>query len=60
PEQSNEIQEGTLVEVVEALEKKLITTALAKSGGNQTQAGKLLGLTERNLRYKLQKYGIKN
>ena len=60
PEQSNEIQEETLAEVVEALEKKLITTALAKSGGNQTQAGKLLGLTERNLRYKLQKYGIKN
>ena len=60
PELSNEMQEGTLVEIVEALEKKLIISALAKSGGNQTQAGKLLGLTERNLRYKLQKYGIKN
>ncbi|MFA6977809.1 MAG: sigma-54 dependent transcriptional regulator [Ignavibacteriaceae bacterium] len=54
------LQEGTLVEIVESLERKLITDALQKSNGNQTQAGKLLGLTERNLRYKLQKYGIKN
>jgi len=50
---------GTLNEQVEALEKKLIYDALAKSGGNQTLAAKLLGLTERNIRYKIQKYGIK-
>lgn len=51
--------EGTLTEQVEALEKQLIYDALQESGGNQTQAGKLLGLTERNLRYKLKKYNIK-
>ncbi len=51
---------GTLVEQVEALEKKLIYDALAEVNGNQTKAGKLLGLTERNLRYKLKKYDIKN
>jgi two-component system NtrC family response regulator len=51
---------GTLVEQVEALEKKLIYDALAEVNGNQTRAGKLLGLTERNLRYKLKKYNIKN
>jgi len=50
---------GTLVEQVEALEKKLIYDALTEVGGNQTKAGKLLGLTERNLRYKLKKYNIK-
>lgn len=52
-------EETTLIEQVEELEKKLIFDALTKSNGNQSQAGRLLGLTERNLRYKMQKYGIK-
>ncbi len=56
----NEEEEGTLTEQVEALEKKLIYDSLKKTNGNQTKAGKLLGITERNLRYKLNKYGIKN
>lgn len=51
---------GTLTEQVEAIEKQLIYDALQASGGNQTKAGKLLGLTERNLRYKLKKYNIKH
>jgi len=50
----------TLTEQVEAIEKQLIFDALQESGGNQTKAGKLLGLTERNLRYKLKKYNIKH
>ena len=54
------LDEGTLTEQVEALEKQLIFDALQQSGGNQTKAGKLLGLTERNLRYKLKKYNIKH
>ncbi|MCJ7554223.1 MAG: sigma-54 dependent transcriptional regulator [Ignavibacteriaceae bacterium] len=49
----------TLIEQVERLEKKLIFDALSKSNGNQTLAAKMLGLTERNIRYKIQKYGIK-
>ncbi len=53
-------REETLTEQVEALEKKLIFDALQESGGNQTKAGNLLGLTERNLRYKLKKYNIKH
>ena len=52
--------EGTLTDQVEALEKQLIFDALQESDGNQTKAGKLLGLTERNLRYKLKKYNIKH
>jgi DNA-binding NtrC family response regulator len=51
---------GSLTEQVEAMEKQLIFDALQESGGNQTKAGKLLGLTERNLRYKLKKYSIKH
>jgi two-component system NtrC family response regulator len=52
-------ENATLIEQVEALEKKLIYDALSKTNGNQSQAGRMLGLTERNLRYKMQKYGIK-
>lgn len=51
--------EKTLIEQVEELEKKLIYDALSKTNGNQSQAGRILGLTERNLRYKMQKYNIK-
>jgi two-component system NtrC family response regulator len=54
------LSEGSLTEQVEALEKQLIFDALQESDGNQTKAGKLLGLTERNLRYKLKKYNIKH
>lgn len=54
------IGKGTLTQQVEAIEKQLIFDALQESGGNQTKAGKLLGLTERNLRYKLKKYNIKH
>ncbi len=50
----------SLTEQVEALEKKLIYDALTKANGNQSLAGRMLGITERNLRYKMQKYGIKN
>ncbi|BDQ03734.1 sigma-54 dependent transcriptional regulator [Ignavibacterium sp.] len=49
----------TLNEQVEALEKKLIYDALMRANGNQSLAGRMLGITERNLRYKMQKYGIK-
>ena len=58
-DQLPELGKGTLSEQVEALEKRLIFDALTESNGNQTKAGKLLGITERNLRYKLQKYNIK-
>ncbi len=58
----NEIPEkgkGDMIEQVEALEKKLIFDALLQANGNQSLAGRMLGITERNLRYKMQKYGIK-
>ncbi|NWF88728.1 MAG: sigma-54-dependent Fis family transcriptional regulator [Ignavibacteriaceae bacterium] len=50
---------GGMVEQVETLEKKLIFDALLQANGNQSLAGRILGITERNLRYKMQKYGIK-
>lgn len=56
---SMELGKGSLIEQVEALEKKLIYDALREADGNQSSAGRMLGITERNLRYKMQKYGIK-
>ncbi len=53
------IEDETMNDKIEALEKTMIYDALAKMNGNQTQAGKLLGITERNLRYKMKKYDIK-
>ncbi len=45
---------------VEQLEKKLVMKALDETKGNQTQAANLLGISERNLRYRLNKWGLKN
>lgn len=50
---------STLPEQVDILEKMLVTNALKKTGNNQLQASKLLGISERNLRYRLEKWGMK-
>jgi two-component system NtrC family response regulator len=48
-----------LGERVEELEKELIFETLQKTDGNQSKAALLLGISERNLRYKLEKLGLK-
>lgn len=48
---------GDLPRFVEEVEKRIIREALDASGGNQSQAARAVGLTERNLRYKLKKWG---
>jgi two-component system NtrC family response regulator len=52
-------RETNLTVAVEALERRMIRDALAKSDGVQTQAADLLGISERALRYKLIKYGFR-
>ncbi|AIE60666.1 sigma-54 interaction domain-containing protein [Bacillus methanolicus] len=52
--------EGTLNEQLEQYEEKIIKHALFKFNGNKTQAAKALGISVRNLYYKLEKYGIEN
>jgi two-component system response regulator AtoC len=42
----------------EALEKRLIRRALARTGGNKTRAAELLELSSRALLYKIREYGI--
>jgi len=50
---------GSFQQRVEAFEKDIIRQALREANGVQTKAAALLGMTERHLRYKLQKYGMK-
>ena len=52
-------QDLSFAEQVERLEKGLIFEALRLAGSNQTKAAKQLGLSERNLRYRLKKWGVK-
>ncbi len=64
PPIQSEVQEGeangaSMIEKVEALEKKMIQDALTKSGGNQRKAASELGITERILGYKIKNYGLK-
>ncbi len=56
-ETTNENGNG-LENQVENLEKRMIRTELVKAGGNQSKAARALDITERKLRYKMQKYGL--
>jgi two-component system NtrC family response regulator len=51
---------GSFADQVAALEQELIRQALAQTKGVQRRAADQLGMTERHLRYKLQKYGMKD
>ena len=57
--EGEQAQEGSLQHAIETFEQQMIRDALERAGFNQTQAAKLLGLSERMLRYKLKKYGLK-
>jgi two-component system response regulator PilR (NtrC family) len=47
-----------LPDYLDGLERKAILEALAKTGFNRTAAAKLLGITFRQLRYRMQRLGI--
>ncbi len=46
--------------VVEGMERRMIVEALDAAGGVQTKAADNLGISERALRYKLRKYGLRD
>ena len=50
--------EGSLKETLDTVERGLILDALKASGGVQTRAAEILGISERVLRYKLKKYRL--
>lgn len=49
-----------LEEAIELLEKRMIEGALAKSGGKQTAASKLLGIHRNTLQRKMVQFGLGN
>jgi two-component system, NtrC family, response regulator HydG len=51
-------EEGGLTHQLEALEKRMIVEALARSEGVKTRAAELLGVKTSALYYKLDKYGL--
>lgn len=59
PGQDRPLEPTNLAAAVEDLERNLIQAALAQTRNNQSQAARLLGLSERMLRYKLKKYRLK-
>jgi len=60
PAAEPEEAEGKLRSAMENLEKQMIQEAMEKTGYHQTRAAEMLGLSERMLRYKLKKYGLKS
>ena len=50
---------GTLEERLAAVEYEMIKSALEKNNGVQTRAAEMLGISERVLRYKMKKSGLK-
>ena len=58
PEEEVEYTGDSLESQIKGLEKQFILKALRKTAGNQSQAARLLKITERKLRYKLKKYKI--
>ena len=50
----------SLDQVLENMERALLTEALAETGGNATQAAKLLNISFRSMRYRMKKLGMKD
>lgn len=53
-------KQGTLREMVKALEKDAIAVALKKTEGNKLRTAKLLDISRRALQYKIEEYGLEN
>ena len=43
---------------LEDVERQLLTQALERAGGNQTQAAQLLGINRDQVRYRIEKFGL--
>ena len=59
PEGFEAFEKRGLKDSVALLETRLITKALGSTGNNQTRAANLLGISERMIRYKIKKHGIR-
>jgi two-component system, NtrC family, response regulator AtoC len=45
---------------LDEVERQLLVQALERAGGNQTQAGQLLGINRDQVRYRIEKFGLKS
>lgn len=57
PDESAKDENFSIKKAEDAIERELIRKALVKTGGNRTQAAKLLEISHRSLLYKLKEYG---
>ena len=48
-----------LSDTLGTIERKNLADALERAGGNQSLAARMLGVSERSIRYKLRKYGLR-
>jgi two-component system response regulator PilR (NtrC family) len=53
-----DVEGVSLDSAVDRLEKELLLKALERAGGNKTEAAKLLNISFRSMRYRLDKHGI--
>jgi two-component system response regulator PilR (NtrC family) len=53
-----DVEGASLDAAVDRLEKELLLKALERAGGNRTEAAKLLNISFRSMRYRLDKHGI--
>lgn len=58
PCESDSNENFSIKKAEDAIERGLIRKALAKTGGNRTQAAKILEISHRSLLYKIKEYGI--
>jgi DNA-binding NtrC family response regulator len=58
PEQENEVLTVALKEAVADVEKKCIKNAMIAAGNNKTEAARILGISVRQLHYKLNQYSL--
>ncbi|MDX8396109.1 MAG: sigma-54 dependent transcriptional regulator [Mariprofundaceae bacterium] len=58
--ESMQKQGQNLEQLLDGVERDLLAEAMLESGGNATQAAKLLGINFRSMRYRLDKLGMKN
>jgi two-component system response regulator PilR (NtrC family) len=59
PAAAGAVPAEALPDYLDSLERKAIVEALAKTGFNRTAAARLLGITFRQLRYRMQRLGVK-
>ena len=53
-----QLRDLRLLGKVDPHERQLLRQALERSGGNQTQAGELLGINRDQVRYRIEKFGL--